>query len=317
MTRPPELPSVLLKGPFTTAQAKSAGISASMLRGRSWRRLFPRVWVRVDHVMTPADWVLAGHLTLPPDARLTGITRLQRLGVDHGPDFPLHFVVARDHHIATEGIMLHRTERMPPSGDAAVTPTAAYIAYCAEALVIDAIVVGDCLLREGHMSREGLVELARHDDWRAGSAQAVSIARYLDARSWSPGESMLRAGVIFAGLPRPDLNVEITIRGRVVIADLAWLMWKVIAEYEGGHHQTDRRQYLRDIDRYGLVRTTDLRYVQVTKEQMRNLVAVVMKLYDALAEGGYDGPAPEFGRRFRSLYGRIPAEPSERRRAVN
>lgn len=317
MTRPPELPSVLLEGPFTTAQARRAGISASMLRGASWCRLFPRVWVHVDHVMTFSDWILAAYLTLPRDARLTSITRIQQLGLDHGPRFPLHFVVARDHHIATEGIMLHRTERMPPADDAAVTPTAAYIAYCAEALVVDAIIVGDWLLREGHMSLEGLLELARHDDWRAGSAQAVWIARYLDARSWSAAESILRAAVIFAGLPRPDLNVAITIRGRVVIADLAWLMWKVIAEYEGGHHQTDRRQYLRDIDRYGLVRTTDLRYVQLTKEQMRNLVAVVMKLYDALVEGGYDGPAPEFGRRFRGLYGRIPAEPSERRRAVS
>ncbi len=71
--------------------------------------------------MTPGDWVRAAYLTLPPDVRLTGITRIQQLGLDHGPRFPLHFVVARDHHIATHGIMLHRTERMPPADDIAVT----------------------------------------------------------------------------------------------------------------------------------------------------------------------------------------------------
>lgn len=285
-----------------------------MLRGPSWRRLFPRVWVHVDHVMTPGDWVAAAFLTLPADARLTGITRIQQIGLDHGPQFPMHFVVARDHHIATEGIMLHRTERMPFADDAAVTPMAAYIAYCTEAIVIDAIIVGDWLLREGHMTSAGLVELARHDDWRAGSAQACWIAPHLDGRSASPGESVLRAVVVFAGLPKPDLNVEIMINGRTIIADLAWLIWRLIAEYEGGHHQTDRRQYLIDIDRYGLIRTTDLTYLQFTKEQARNLIAVSQKVYAGLLAGGYDGPPPEFGERWRQLHRRIPAAPLPPRR---
>lgn len=227
----PYVPEPLRSRPFRAADAVALGVSARMLRGPSWRRLFPRVWVHVDHVMTPADWVAAAFLTLPADARLTGITRIQQLGLDHGPQFPLHFVVARDHHIATEGIMLHRTERMPFADDAAVTPTSAYIAYCTEAIVIDAIIVGDWLLREGHMTSAGLVELARHDDWRDGSAQACWIAPHLDGRSASPGESVLRAAVVFAGLPKPDLNVEIMINGRTIIADLAWLIWRLIAEY--------------------------------------------------------------------------------------
>ncbi|WP_229052963.1 hypothetical protein [Aeromicrobium sp. Leaf350] len=260
--------------------------------------------------MTPGDWIRAGHLTLPPDARLTGITRIQHLGLDHGPAFPLHFVVARDHHIATERIMLHRTERMPPADDVSVTPTAAFVAYCSEAITIDAIVVGDWLLREGHMSVSGLLALARFDDWRAGSAQAVTIAPHLDARSWSVEESRHRAAMKFAGLPKPDLNVEITAGGRVVaVADWAWLEWHTIAEYEGGHHQTDRRQYLRDIERYADIRDLQLRYVQLTKETGRNLVSSVRRVYDALVKGGYDGPPPDFGKRWRQLFTRIPAHP--------
>ena len=308
------IPSELTTGPFAAARARALGVSEKMLRGRRFHRLLPRVWVHVDHAMTPGDWVAAALLTLPSDARLTGITRIQQLGLDHGSQFPLHFVVARDHHIATEGIMLHRTERMPFADDVAVTPTAAYIAYCSEAIVLDAIIVGDWLLREGHMTSAGLVELARHDDWRAGSAQSCWIAPYLDGRSASPGESVLRAAVVFAGLPWPDLNVEITIDGRRVIVDLAWLAWRVIAEYEGGHHQTDRRQYLIDIDRYGLIRTTDLTYLQFTKEQTRNLIAVAKRVHGALARAGYEGPGPEFGERWRQLHRRIPAEVRPRER---
>ncbi len=301
------VPALLAHRPFSSQEAADHGVTRHVLRGASYRRLFPRVWVQAEHVMTEGDWILAAHLTLPRDARLTGITRIQQLGLDHGSQFPLHFVVARDHHIATEGIMLHRTERMPFADDVAVTPTAAYIAYCTEATVLDAIVVGDWLLHHQHISLPGLLELARHDDWRAGSAQAVWIAPHLDARSASPGESELRASAVFAGLPSPELNVPLKIRGRTVVVDLAWLLWKVIAEYEGGHHQTDRRQYLHDIDRYSLLRTIDLDYLQVTKEQMRNIIAVIIRLHAALVAGGYTGPAPEFGRHFRRLYGRIPA----------
>lgn len=281
-----------------------------MLRRSSYRRLFPRVWVHAEHEMTSGDWVKAGHLTLPPDARLTNITRIQQLGLDYGPQFPLHFVVARDHHIATDGIMLHRTERMPPADDAAVTPTAAFIAYCSEAITIDAIMVGDWLLRAGHMSLAGLVELARRDHWRAGSAQAVWVAPHVHGRSWSLEESRHRASMEFAGLPKPELNVEIVVAGRVIaIADWRWLRWQTIGEYEGGHHQTDRRQYLRDITRYADLRDIDLRYVQVTKEDGRNLMAPARRVHAALVKGGYAGPSPDFGPRWRQLFRRIPAPP--------
>jgi len=293
--------------PFTTQDAAAHGVSWHALNGRTWTRIFPRVWVHVDHVMTPSDWVLAGHLTMPPDARLTGITRIQQLGLDHGPAFPLHFVVARDHHIATDRIMLHRTDRMPPADDAAVIPTAAFIAYCAEALVIDAIIVGDWLLAEGHMTLAGLTELACHDDWRAGSAQALWISPHLTGRSRSPAESRWRAVFAFAGLPAPQVNVEMTIDGRLVITDLAWRHYRAIVEHEGTHHQTDRSQYLTDLDRYALIRSTDQRYLQLTKEHARNPVAAVLKVDDMLRVGGYDGPPPDFGVRFRALYQRIPA----------
>lgn len=310
MARPPRVPPAVRGGPFTSDEARAAGVTSHMLRRSSYLRLFPRVWVHVDHVMTPGDWIKAGHLSLPSDARLTGITRIQQLGLDHGPQFPLHFAVARDHHIATDGIMLHRTERMPLADDAAVTPTAAYIAYCAEAITIEAIMVGDWLLREGHMTRAELLELARHDHWRAGAAQAVWLAPHLDGRSWSLEESRHRASMEFAGLPKPELNIEIVVDGRVIaIADWGWLKWKTIGEYEGGHHQSDRRQYLRDIERYADIRDIDLRYFQVTKEDGRNLMVSTRRAHAALVKGGYDGPPPEFGDRWRQLFRRIPAPP--------
>ncbi|MFT4187082.1 MAG: hypothetical protein QM621_00715 [Aeromicrobium sp.] len=317
MPRSPRIPDELRGRPFSVAQARAAGVSPRMLQGAAYRRVFPRVWVVRGHDLTPDDWVTAARLTLPRDARLTGITRIQRLGLDHGPRFPMHFVVARDYHRAPDEIMLHRTDRMPVSDGEDVSPTAAFIAYCAVATAVDAILVGDWLVREGQMSVEGLVALARHDHWRDGSPQAVWVAAYLDGRSWSPAESRIRSALVFAGLPCPESNVEIADRGSVLaIVDLAYLRWNTVVEYEGRHHQTDRRQYLRDIERYGPLRDLGLRYVQVTKEHASNLVTVVRRVHEALVKEGYDGPAPEFGERWRTLFQRLPAPPLQGAREV-
>ena len=114
-------------------------------------RVHPRVWRR-DHELSQQDEITAAQLAMPFDAHLTGITRLQTLGLDFGPRYPIRFVVARDHHIALDRIFLHRTKLFPPRDDVGVTVPAAFIAYCALARVIDAIKVGDWLLHHGHMT---------------------------------------------------------------------------------------------------------------------------------------------------------------------
>jgi hypothetical protein len=114
-----------------------------MLQGARFVRVFPRVWRHRDHEMSEDDWIRAATLTLPPRARLTGITRIQQLGLDFGPRRPIRFVVEGDLHLAPPEIFLHRTRKMPPANEDSVTPAAAYIAYCAMARVIDAIKVGE------------------------------------------------------------------------------------------------------------------------------------------------------------------------------
>ncbi|MGZ5405291.1 MAG: hypothetical protein ACXWDL_11635, partial [Nocardioides sp.] len=82
---------------------------------------------------------------------MTGLTRIQELGLDLGPRWPLRFVVEGDLHLAVEGVFLHRTKRLPPDAHGMATPAAAYLAYCRRARVIDAIKVGDWLLHRCHM----------------------------------------------------------------------------------------------------------------------------------------------------------------------
>ena len=79
-----EIPPELLAGPFIRERAAALGGSSRMLQGSRFTRLHHRVWRHGEHGMTEEDWVTAARIALPADAHLTGITRLQQLGLDVG-----------------------------------------------------------------------------------------------------------------------------------------------------------------------------------------------------------------------------------------
>lgn len=237
-------------------------------------------------------------------AHLTGVTRLQELGLPFGPTLPLRFVIQGDHHLALDGVFLHRTKRLPPTDDVGVFPAAAYVAYCARTRVIDAIKVGDWLLHHDHMTIDEVRALALRELWRPGAHEAVWILEHLDGRARSLPESEVRALLVAAGLPVPELNVAIDDEGRV-ICDLVYRQWRTVVEHEGSHHQEDRQQYNLDIGRYAWMRRQDVEYVQSTREKLGNSRSLVGEVYVTLRARGYDGPPPVFGERWHRLFMRI------------
>jgi hypothetical protein len=300
------IPPALSKGPFTRQQARDLGVTDRQLDAKRFVRLYPRVYRWGEHVMTHDDWLDAARLALPDRAHLTGITRLQQLGLDFGPRFPLRFVIEGELHLAFDRVFLHRTKRLPPTDALGVTVEAAFTAYCARARVIDAIKVGDWLLHEGHTTTDAIRSFALSCLWRDGADEAVWILYHLDARSRSLKESELRAILEFAGLPRPQSNAPVDVREEVeVIGDLVYRIWHVVVEYEGAQHQEDRDVYNKDIDRYALMRATDTNYVQVTKERLRRPKTMVGEVYRALLRGGYDGPPPVFGPKWELLFAKV------------
>lgn len=306
MAAPKPIPDVLRHGPFTREQGLKGGLTQAMFKGSRLDRLHPRVWVDRSHVMSDSDWILAARLAMPAQARTTSVTRIRELGLDLGPFRPFHFVVAGDLHIDLHDIFLHRTVVMPPCNEVGVTPAAAFVAYASGARVIDAVKVGDWLLRNGHMTLVELRELALRDSWRPGAREVRWISSYLDGHSRSMTESETRAILVFAGLPEPRSNAELA-DGPTVWAygDLAYLRWNVIVEYEGSQHLVDRDQWNSDIDRYAGFRERGINYVQVTKEKLRAPRTVVSTVYRQLVKGGYDGPAPTFGLRWNRLFGSL------------
>jgi hypothetical protein len=280
------------------------GLPLKVLRGKRFLRLFPRVWVHVDHVMSQLDWIVAAGLAMPARAQLSHITRIQALGLDFGPTKPFRFTVAGDLHLALDDIFLHRTEVLPPLDDVGVTPAAAFIQYCADARLIDAIKVGDWVLRHRHMTVLEVAELARRDHWRPGAHQVRRVLPHLEAGSRSLKESESRALLVFSGLPSPEVNKGVrNARGELLdYGDLVYVLWKLLVEYEGRQHLTDVSQWNSDIDRYRDFRDESWRYVQVTNEKLDTPKKLVAEVYGQLVRGGYDGPAPTFGRLWSSLF---------------
>ena len=148
-------------------------------------------------------------------------------------------------------------------------------------------IVGDNLLRValGIMFIAHSVVLKYFTFTLAGTAQYFA----------SIGLPASLAYVVFAELPVPDVNRTIELAGGDAVAPDPWFEdYGLAVEYEGGHHQDDRGQYLADIDRYAAYRRSDVPYEQVTKERLRSPRATVRLVHRALVDRGYDGPPPNF-----------------------
>jgi len=292
--------------PFTRAQARAAGVSDRQLQHRRYVRVLPRVWRHVDHKMSDEDWRSAALLALPPRVHLTGITRLQQLGLDYGPRLPVRCVVEGDLHLAYDHVFLHRTKRLPPTDEIGVCVAAAFMAYARLTRVIDAVKVGDWLLHRGHLDLAELERLATSALWRAGADEALWVLPHLDGRARSVKESELRCVLAFAGLPTPAVNAALPVGPDAeAYGDLVYRPWRTVVEYEGGHHQTDRATYRSDIDRYALFRTHGHDYVQITAEHLGRPRAAVLRVDQALRRAGYDGQAPAFGEHWRTLFASV------------
>lgn len=288
--------------PFHRAEALDFGITRSVLQGPQFRRVHESVYCHVAHEPSFADRLTAARLALPPSALTTGITRLQELGVDYGCRWPLHFVVSGDLHLAIDGIFLHRTVKLPPHEDGGVTPEAAFVAYCAETRLIDAIKVGCELLRLGHLDLHLLDQILTEEKWRRGVAEASYVLPFLDDHCRSMPEAELLAYVVCAQLPRPEVNREVELApGVLVTPDLWFVLFLLAIEYEGSQHQEDRGQYNADIDRYAAYRRHGAAYELVTKERLRTPKTLMRAIHAALVERGYDGPPPDFGPQWDAL----------------
>ncbi|MFC4224207.1 endonuclease domain-containing protein [Lysinibacter cavernae] len=140
-----------------------------------------------------------------------------------------------------------------------------------------------------YCSIEQLTERVRgfrgHGKRRA--TEALALAR---VGSDSPMESLLRLRITEFGLPEPELNqVVFTAAGhRIGRVDLIYRRWRVIVEYDGDQHRTDKAQYEKDIYRAEALAEASWNLLRVRSNHiLANFAPTAARLRRVLESGGW------------------------------
>ena len=108
----------------------------------------------------------------------------------------------------------------------------------------------DALMWATPFSKEDVLLLAERHRGARGVRLLRSVIALVDGGAASPKETWLRLLLIDAGLPTPATQIPV-IDGRrlVAVLDMGWEQFEVAVEYDGDHHRSNRRQYVKDIAR--------------------------------------------------------------------
>ncbi len=312
MRTPREVPEELHGRPFHRREAISLGVTSRMLQHPRFVHLHPQVYRLADTTLDRRSHIEAAALALPADAKVSHMTRLELVGLSAGAS-ELHFTIARELHLDLDGVMLHRTVKMPPRDRIGVSVSAAWVQSASMLKPIVVVALADRLIAAGRTDLVALAEVAAIDPWRPGAELVEALVGWVDPRSASFPESQVRIVLRAAGLPAPEVNALLWDEddGSRVIGDLVLRRWKVVVEYEGRQHAFDDRQFAWDIERYRMVRERGWIYVRITARDLASPRRVAHLVHRALTERGYDGPTPSFGAEwdwiFRTPRLRIPA----------
>ena len=165
-----------------------------------------------------------------------------------------------------------RTEETARSGPLRLTAAGRTLLDCARQWdVDDAVVALDAALLAGTVTEQQLAEGATALRGWPGARAAARAVALADGRAESPLESRGRLRIVGAGLPRPDLQVEIRTGGRLVAVVDAWLEQAAIAiEFDGRVKYTDpwrnrtpRQVWWDEKRREDELRSLDIRVVRI------------------------------------------------------
>ncbi len=149
----------------------------------------------------------------------------------------------------------------------------------------DLLRVGDWLVATGRTDVSTLraYVFASHLD---GVRRARRVAMMVRKGSASPRESDLRWEIARAGLPEPELNVDIADELGEFMArgDLVYRRWKVVVEYDGWQHERDAWQRQYDHLRRERLEAAGWRVIVITSADFRTPRAMVRRIEMALRQ---------------------------------
>jgi very-short-patch-repair endonuclease len=268
--RPASIPPLLRQDVFRGVDAVTAGLlTVNQLRGSTWRRLFPGVYVHRGVPVTHALRAEAATILLP-EAVVTGRSAAVLWSVPlAGPEDDVEVTVPPGaHQRRIPGLVVRRAVLLPQDrwargGIPVTTPEATAVRLAAALPHDEAVAAVDQVVASG------VVDLAPIRTRAAagqgpGSARARAVCLLADGLAQSPRETWLRLELLRAGLPAPVAQHRIVHEGRFLArVDFAWPERKLAVEYDGLWHG-EPGQFARDRRRLNQVHGAGWRVVFVT-----------------------------------------------------
>lgn len=192
-----------------------------------------------------------------------------------------------DVHVRRVGVIGHRVKDVVVryiDGMPVVSPELAWIQLAPLLGVDELVIAGDHLVRRKlpasslHRIRSAMIS---HTGAR-GMKTARSAYDLIRARTDSPKESEVRLIIVHAGLPEPQVNVEVTVNGEWVgTPDLAYPQLKIAIEYQGDHHRNEDA-YNDDIIRREMFEAAGWTVIPITKAQLARPQHIVSRIRQAI-----------------------------------
>ena len=285
----PRVPDVLRAAPFRGSDAVRSGVlTRRQLRGSTWRRLFPDVYV---HREVPVAHELRARaaVVLLPQAVITGRSAAVAWGVHlAGAEDPVEVTVPPgSHQVRVGGLVVRRAALHPDQvcrrrGLRVSTPEATAVRLASLLSRDDAVCAVDQLVA-ARVVRLAAIRALAAACRGAGSARARDVAVLADGLAESPQESRVRLLVRRSHLPPPVAQYRIhDRRGFVARVDFAWPEHRVALEYDGLWHG-GRDQFLRDRDRLNRIREAGWQVVFATTVDLSDPVRLISRIAAALA----------------------------------
>ena len=137
--RPKVIPQALNGQPFQTTDARALGVSWKTLKGSRFRRLAKGVYVASSTAESDRIRVRGVLLTLPPATIATGVTGLQLLGVDVGPQLPMTFATTHPRQVRRRDVKVMRVKELPPHRDGMASPEHCWLRAASTLNLLDSL----------------------------------------------------------------------------------------------------------------------------------------------------------------------------------
>jgi hypothetical protein len=201
-------------------------------------------------------------------------------------------------------IMPHLVSIRTRHGLRIASPASVWVQLAATLSVRDLVAAGDAIVRVprlgGGLRGDPASALATFDELanateagpRVGIAKLRRALPLIRGAGASRPEVHLRLALAEAGLPEPELDYEVRTSSGVLlgISEIAFPRWRVVVEYEGDHHRTDRNQWSRDIEKYEAYAQEGWTTVRVTRKHMDGPHAdAPARVRQALLRAGWSG----------------------------